>query len=440
MRKSYRDAILAEANAAKAIMDGAAREERELSDVEQDKIGEHLGKAAKFEADGLAEEAFKKQMADLSKNLGLTAPGSDPLNAADVHPAGTPQAKERKTTVGKRFTESDAFKQMLGSVPNGSFSEKMRVQSQPVSFGGMKDLFYSGNREESAGFLVESDNRGMLDPFYERPLSIRALFQGGNTTSDTIEYVRLVTVDNNASVVPEARSTAPIGDGTGGTTTAALGGLKPESTFGFERDSTTVKTIAHWIPVTKRALADAAQIRTMIDSFLRYGLEESFENELLSGDGTGEHLLGLNNTPGIQTQAAPSGDLNNLDVLRIARRKVQIGGRATPTAYVMNPIDWEGVELMKNGNGDYRGAGPFALTAPRLWGLPVLQSEAVPAGTAWCAAWNWGVVYDREQATVQATDTHADFFVRNLVAILAEMRAGFAILRPPAFVKVTLGA
>ena len=437
MRKSYRDAILAEANAAKALMDAAAREERELSDVEQDTIGNHLGKAAKLEADGLAEMAFQKQMADLSANLGL---GAD-TDAATFNgpPANGPDKKERKATVGKRFTDSDAFKAMIGGVPNGSFSEKMRVQSAPVAFGGLKDLFYSGNREESAGFLVESDNRGMLDPFYERPLSIRSLFANGNTTSDTIEYVRLTTVDNNASVVPEARSTAPIGDGTGGTTTVALGGLKPESTFGFERDSTTVKTLAHWIPVTKRALSDAAQIRTMIDSFLRYGLEEALEDELLTGNGTGEHLLGLNNTPGVQTQAAPTGDLNNLDVLRIARRKVQIGGRATPTAYVMNPIDWEEVELMKNGNGDYRGAGPFALTAPRLWGLPVLQSEAVAAGTAWCAAWNWGVVYDREQATVQATDTHADFFVRNLVAILAEMRAGFAILRPPAFVKVTLG-
>lgn len=437
MRKSYRDAILVEANAAKALMEAAAREERELSDVEKDTIKEHLGKASKLEADGLAEVAFKKQMTDLSKNLGLSA--EIDANLGDVRPTGTPEAKERRTTVGKRFTDSEAFKQMLGSVPNGSFSEKMRVQSQPVSFGGMKDLFYSGNREESAGFLVQSDDRGMLDPFYERPLSIRSLFQGGNTTSDTIEYVRLVTVDNNASVVPEARTTGAVGSGSPAIT-AAQAGLKPESTFGFERDSTTVKTIAHWIPVTKRALSDAAQIRTMIDSFLRYGLEEAFEDELLTGNGTGEHLLGLNNTPGIQTQAAPSGSLNNLDVLRIARRKVQIGGRATPTAYVMNPIDWENVELMKNGNGDYRGAGPFALTAPRLWGLPVLQSEAVPAGTAWCAAWNWGVVYDREQATVQATDTHADFFVRNLVAILAEMRAGFAILRPPAFVKVTLGS
>jgi HK97 family phage major capsid protein len=435
MRKSYRDAILAEANAAKAIVETAERESRELSDVERTDIETRLGKAAELRKTGEAEEAFRKQMTDLSDGLGLAEP--DPNTAP-------PAAKDRtdlhtgRKSIGERVITHDAWKSLLNAVPNGNFSEKMRVQSAPMAFGGMKDLFYSGDREASAGFLVQNDNRGMLDPFYERPLSIRQLFASGNTTSDTIEYVRLVTTDNNASVVPEARSTATIGDGTGGTTTAVLGGLKPESTFGFERDQTSVRTIAHWIPVTKRALSDAAQIRTMIDSFLRYGLEEALEDELLTGNGTGEHLLGLNNTPGIQTQAAPSGGATNLDVLRIARRKVQIGGRANPTGYVLNPIDWEKVELMKLTDGSYVGAGPFALTAPRLWGLPVIQSEAVPAGTAWCAAWNWGVVYDREQATVQATDSHADFFVRNLTAILAELRAGFAILRPPAFVKITL--
>lgn len=432
MRKSYRDAILAEAKAAEAIVDAAEKDSRELTDVERDTITEHLAKAAKLKSDGETEAAFREQMSGLSKGLGLGTEDAPAGNAFEL--TGRQNGKKEKLrTVGARFTESDEFKSMIASA-NGRFSEKARVESKPIALRGMKDLFYSGDREASAGFLVQSDDRGMQDPFYERPLSVRQLFSGGNTTSDTIEYVRMVTTTNNASVVPEARSTAPI-DGVD--VTIAEGGLKPESTFGFERDATTVKTIAHWIPVTKRALADAAQIRTMIDSFLRYGLEEALEDELMTGDGTGEHLLGLANTPGVQTQGAVGGK-TNLDILRMSRRKVQIGGRANPTAYAMNPIDWENVELMKDADNRYLGAGPFSLTAPRLWGLPVIQSEAIPQGTAWCAAWNWGVVYDREQATVQATDSHADFFVRNLVAILAEMRAGFAILRPSAFVKVTL--
>lgn len=434
MRKALRDAMLAEVNAAKAIADTAIREERDLTDVEQGAVDTHMGKASAISASWEKEKAFQAQFKTLTAGLGPDHPDDDGKPKPPV-PGSPESAKHRLVSPGKAFTSSAEYKALLSGVPNGYFGEKARVQSNPMPIGGMKALFYSGDREASAGFLVEDDRRGLLDPFYQRPLTVRSLFSSGGTTSDTIDYVRMTTVDNNAAVVAEATS-ADVIDGT--TVTDAIGGLKPQSGFEFDRDSTTVKTIAHWIPITKRALSDAAQIRTMIDSFLRYGLEEAFEDELINGVGTGEHFLGLLNTPGIQTQAAPAGAQTNLDTLRMARRKVRIGGRTAPTAYVMNPVDWEKIDLMKDTTNRYLGAGPFAMGPQRLWGLPVIESEAVAVGTAWCANWNWGVIYDREQASVQATDSHSDFFVRNLVAILAEMRAAFAVLRPAAFVKVTV--
>jgi HK97 family phage major capsid protein len=431
MDKRTRDAILAEAKAADAIMATVEREEREMTDVERDTINDHLGKAKKLEDDFKTRKAFREQFTDLTGGLGIADDPAEPERKMRMQGAAA-----QAMSVGKRFTESNEYKTLLSQVPNGQFGEKTRVQSNPMMLaGGMKDLFYSGDRTTSAGVLVENDSRGMQAPFYERPLSVRQLFTQGATTSDTIDYIYFASVTNNAAVVPEARTAEPIG----GAVTAAMGGLKPQSTFSFRRDQTTVKTIAHWIPITKRALADASQMRTYIDSFLRYGLEEEFEDQLLAGSGTGENFLGLYNQPGVQIQAGPGAGQDNLDVLKLARTKVQIGGRAQPTAYVMNPLDWQNIELMRNDNGDFYGQGPFALTAPRIWGLPVIESEAVAQGTAWVAAWNWGTIYDREQASVIATDSHADFFVRNMVAILAEMRAAFAILRPSAFVKITLG-
>jgi HK97 family phage major capsid protein len=430
MRPSIRSAILAESNAAKAFIDVAEREERDLTDVERDNIDKHMKSAADLLANAEKEKAFRAQMTDLSAGLGL---GEEPEKVAERRGE---KGRKGAESLGARFAGSQEYKSLLSSAPDSRFSEKTRVHSQIMGAGGMKDLFYSGERDVSAGWLVETDHRGMQTPFYERPLSVRSLFSSGSTTSDTIDYVRLVSVENGAQVVPEARTIDPVGVN-GATIVTA--GVKPQSTFDFDRDSTTVKTIAHWIPITKRALSDAAQIKTMIDSFLRYGLEEALEDELLTGNGTGEHFLGLYNTPGVQTQGA-TGAQDNLDITRMARTKVRIGGRATPTAYVMNPLDWQKVELLRNDNGDFYGGGPFQLTTPRLWGLPVIESEAVQPGTAWCAAWNYGVIYDREQASVQATDSHADFFVRNLVAILCEMRAAFAVLRPSAFVKITLAA
>jgi len=50
------------------------------------------------------------------------------------------------------------------------------------------------------------------------------------------------------------------------------------------------------------------------------------------------------------------------------------------------------------------------------------------------------VLWDRERATVSVSDSHEDFFIRNMVAILAEMRAAFGLIRPSAFIVVDLTA
>jgi HK97 family phage major capsid protein len=75
-----------------------------------------------------------------------------------------------------------------------------------------------------------------------------------------------------------------------------------------------------------------------------------------------------------------------------------------------------------------------------LWGVPVVQSFFQPQGTAWLANWRKAVLWDREAATISVSDSHSDFFIRNMVAILAEMRAAFGIIRPSAFVEVDLAA
>lgn len=431
MRKSIRDAILREVKAARAIAETAETEERELTDVERDTIQEHLGKAQTIEKNGKAEDAMSAQMKALTDGLGVGA-ASDTMGVG-IAPEGSPAEKSAKRlSMGERFIGSPEFTALGKSVPNGQFSEKARVQSGVVQF---KDLLTGADHDTSAGALLRPDYRGMLDPFYQRPLTLRDIVAGGTTSTDTIEYVRLVSVTNNAAPVAEATSSAVI-DGTD--VTPVMGGVKPESGMEFEKDSTTVKTIAHWIPATKRALADASQVRTLIDQFLRYGLEEELEDQILAGNGVGENFLGLANTSGVQTQSAPGSGQDNFDITRMARRKVRIGGRARPSAYVMNPIDWEKFELMRDGNDRFYAGGPFNMATPSLWGLPVVESEVIPAGTAWVGDWKQAVLYDREQAGIQVTDAHADFFIRNLVAILAEMRAAFAVLRPSAFVKITL--
>jgi len=115
--------------------------------------------------------------------------------------------------------------------------------------------------------------------------------------------------------------------------------------------------------------------------------------------------------------------------------------RANADAIVIHPNDSEQIDLMVDSIGQFRGGNPvgnFNYDQP-LWGLRRVESEAVDEGTAIVGAFKFGAtVYERQGLTVYTSDSHADFFVRNLIVLLFEERLGFAMLYPAAFVQVTL--
>jgi HK97 family phage major capsid protein len=332
---------------------------------------------------------------------------------------------ERKSA-GQQVFDDPEYKTWYEQVTrNGHVSEKMKLDSPAVKLpGGFKTLV-TGASATSGGAMVFPDIQAGLVQLPFRPLTIRDIITIGQTNSDTIEYVRVTGYTNAAAAVAEA--------------TAATGttGTKPESALALEKVTAPIKTIAHWIPATTRALADAPQMRTLIDAFLRDGLMQVLEDEILTGDASGEHFDGVGHVTGTQSQAF---DTDLLTTLRKARTLVRVVGRATPTAFVMHPNDWVTVDLLQDNEARYYASGPREISSPRIWGLNVVESEACPEGTAYVADWKTVVLFDREQTSIQVSNQHSDYFVRNLIAILAELRAGLAILRPAAIVEVDLTA
>jgi len=425
--------------AARDIAAKAEAEGRNFTPEERTQVSDHMEKAREahrgiLELDGDAKlldeiNALGRPVGELAKGGGLVLPGLG------------------SKSIGERYTDAPEFKNWLSSVaPNGHVAEKTRIgNSPPMAFevlkalrGGGAKALVTGGSDTSGGALVRTDWLGLQDlGTFQRPLTVRNLVTNGTTGSDAVEYARVTGFTNNAAPVAEATGAGTIGDGTGGTITATAGGRKPESGLTLEKVTANVKTIAHWIPATKRALSDAAQIRTLIDNFLEYGLEEELEDQIVNGDGTGEDFEGILSVDGTQAQA---WDTNLFVTARKAKRKVKTVGRAMATAYLFNPEDNERIDLAMDANDRFYGNGPFGLGPDVLWGLPRLESEAVPVGTGICADFRQAILWDREQAGISVSDSHADFFIRNLVAILAEMRAAFGIIRPKAFVIMDLTA
>lgn len=436
-----RTALLEEKDSAlKAARDIAAKAEadgRNFTDEERGQVTAHMEKAREahrgiLELDGDAKlldelNALGRPVGELAKGGGLSL--------------------ARGKSLAERFTEAPEFKGWLDQIaPAGRVPDSLKGFSSPAfAFEGLKALrgekaLVTGVSDTSAGALVRADWLGLADVgTFQRPLTVRQLVTNGTTESDAVEYARVTGFTNNAAPAAEATTaagpTADIGDGS--IDLPAGSGVKAESGMTLEKVTANVKTIAHWIPATKRALSDASQIRTLIDNFLEYGLEEELEDQIVNGDGTGENFEGLLTVTGTQAQA---WDTDLFVTTRKAKTKVRTVGRATATAFLFNPEDNERIDLAKDANERFYGNGPFGLGPDVLWGIPRVESEAVPAGTGLVADFRQAVLWDREQAAIQVSDSHADFFIRNLVAILAEMRAAFGVLRPKAIVEIDLTA
>ena len=337
-------------------------------------------------------------------------------------PTQQTESKGRKS-LGQQFLDDPQFKEWLAKVaPDGRVPDNLKgFTSPPVQF---KDLL-TGASDAAAGALVFNDIKPFVALPY-RPITILDLITVGTTGSDTVEYPREVSRTNAAAPVAEA--------------TAAGGGsgAKPESALVLEKVTTAVKTIAHWIPATKRALSDAGQLRTLIDAFLRQGLQEKLADQVLTGSGVGENLTGILNTTGISTQAYVATGQPLLTTTRKARTTAQVTGKARPTGYVFNPTDWEAIDLLTDNEGKYYFGGPSMLGVPRLWGLPVAEEEGLTVGRGLTGDLRLAVLWNREQSSISVSDSHSDFFIRNLVAILAEMRAAFGVLRPAGLVDIDL--
>lgn len=313
-----------------------------------------------------------------------------------------------------------AFKHWLGQVTgSGKMMQGKFGNSPAVAF---KNLISLEGTTTGKPFVRPQYDPDVSLPI--TPLGIRNVISVGQTSSEVVSWVAQTSRTNNAAPWAE-----PVD--------VASATAKPESDINFGPNTTNVKTIATWIAATRNALDDIPNLRGILDTELTQMVEEELEDQIINGDGNGENFLGILATPGLTPQAWAT-DL--LTTTRQARTKVRTVGRAIPTAYVLNPEDWEALDLTKDDTGGYYFGGPLAVGTRTLWGLPVVESEFVPAGVGLVGDMRVAKLWDRQQAAIYMTDSHADWFIKNLMAILCELRAAFAVKRPAAIVEMDLTA
>lgn len=273
----------------------------------------------------------------------------------------------------------------------------------------------------SAGALVFPHRLGGILSPVDRPLTIRDLLASGSTHSNAISYVRETGFNNAAGFVAEGQALA-------------------YSDLKFDEVSVNVKNVGHLMKASRNILADAAQLRSYINGRLVYGLKEVEDRQLLNGDGSGNNLKGILPQAAEFADKAEMANYSIIDQLRLVMLQAVLAGYPA-SGIVLNPVDWAKLELQKDEIGRHIIGNPQSLAQPRLWGLPVVETTALQAGSFLVGAFNMAAqVFDREEISLEVATENTDDFEKNLVTFKCYERLALAVYRPEAFIKGTLAA
>jgi HK97 family phage major capsid protein len=236
-----------------------------------------------------------------------------------------------------------------------------------------------------------------------------------------VEYVQESGFTDAAAIVPE-------------------GDLKPESDMTFELVTSPVRTIATVITASRQILDDSSQLESHINQRLAYAVGLAEERQVLYGTGIAPNLQGVMTHPRRQQYTQVAAD-SKIDAIRKGMTLGRIAEYPID-GLVIHPSDWESIELTKDADGRYIFiSAPSEGGAGTFWRLRVVDSTAIQPGTALVGAFGMGgSIFDRQTASVRISESHADYFQRNLVLLRGESRLTVCWYRPEAFVEVVFTA
>jgi len=399
---------------AEECMKAAAADGREFSSEEKTQIEAHLTEARRIKARLDALDGDDTLRAELVAFQGQAG--------AQFHPVVTGSSSTGAERQGPRLSMGQQF------IASAMYREGIIKQPRPRGWrSGAFEL-------EVPGPLATTTSGAMSFPTYQPSIYgpgaaktvVGDLFAQGTTDGNAVIYMQESAFVNAAATVAE-------------------GAAKPESTLTFNQVTDLVKKIATWLGVTDEMLDDAAQLQSYIDSRLRSFIETEEEDQLLNGDGLGSNLTGIRNRVGLAPDIVRVGvDENNADAIYRQIAAIASASLLMPDGIVMHPANWAPMATLKTVDGVYISAGPFApAQTPTMWGLSVVLTSQIPAGTALVGAFKvGGQVFRKGGIAVEASNSHADYFIKNLTAIRAEERLALAVYRPAGFGEVTslLGA
>lgn len=327
-------------------------------------------------------------------------------------------------TLGQILTESNEFKRFMssssGSGESGDAMQSGRIKLKSLWQDGPRNMIrkaITGAGDLRQVFALERILQIMAQPLEAK--RVRDLLTVIPTTNASVEWIRETGFTNRAAPQVE-------------------GQLKAESDLVFELQASSIRTVAHSTPLPRQVAEDVPALMAYIDTRLQAGLKIKEDTQLLSGDGTGVNLQGMLTDPNVQTYSELAdgrvGD-TAIDSIRRAATKVRLA-QYVATGVILNPIDWEQIELAKDDQERYIWINVNTGGEARLWRLNVVDTTSMAEGDFLVGAFDLAtILWDREEANMRVADQHDTDFLKNVIRVLVEERLALTTTRPEALVS-----
>jgi HK97 family phage major capsid protein len=386
-----------------ALVEGARKAQRGLSDDEKGEYA-RLEKSL-TDTGGLIEKLRKddelKQATQPFAGNGDMARFSTALRSALLPGRKTP---------GRVYVESEQFKA----------TATLRKRGAPWTGDGVEIARWALTEDPASGGGTVAPDFQPIVPGVALPRTVADLIPQGQTSSNAVPIPVETSFTNAVAPVLE-------------------GGVKPESSLVYTQQVEAVRKIAHYLVVSDELLDDVPAMAGQIDSRLRYGVERKEEQQILAGTGVAPELLGILNRAGLGASIARTDPQTNADALlaQIIALEAATGERVS--GVVMNPLAWGAIIGTKVAGGEYLNGGPFTvLPTPTIWGREVALTSQITSTVALVGAFRTAAqIFRHGGIVISSTTSHADHFIKNLVAVRCELRLALAVVKPAAFATVT---
>ena len=249
----------------------------------------------------------------------------------------------------------------------------------------------------------------------QKTLSVRSLFGSESISGNALTYFVMGATVGAPAVTKE-------------------GAKKPQIQPTYTKKTVALEKIAAYLKETAELLSDNAFLDSAVRGRGVYEQNLVVEKKLVT------NLLA---TSVIQTVA----EAISFDAILKAKANVANATGYQADAIVLNPSDLQALMLEKDANKQYLLGGPAFgaygngtyADGPKIWGLTVVESNAVAAGTAIVGAFKTcGSVLTKsgEGLRVEVSNSNEDDFITNMVTGRIEERLAEVVRIPAGFAKI----